>query len=105
MAGSSTTTVEVALPPEQAEAAVYQAFLHAGFEGVSGGGGVMRGAVGLSWASWGETVTATIGHGPRGAVVQLHSASALPTTLVDFGRNRKNLEKVVEAMRTLAPVV
>lgn len=105
MAGSSTMTVEVALPPEQAEAAVYQAFLQAGLESVAGGGGVMRGSVGMSWASWGEQVSATIGHGPQGAVVQLHSQSALPTTLIDFGRNRKNLEKVVEAMRGLAPVV
>ncbi len=105
MAGSSTTTIEVALPPEQAEAAVYQAFVQAGLESVSGGGGVMRGSVGMSLASWGEQVTATIGHGPHGAVVQLHSASALSTTLIDFGRNRKNLEKVVEAMRTMAPVV
>lgn len=108
MASSSTVVIEVSLPPAQAEAAVYQAFLRAGLKDVAGGGGVMNGTVGTSWASWGENVTATIGFGPRGAesaVVQLRSASAMPTTLVDFGKNRKNLDKVVEAMRTLAPVV
>ena len=108
MAKSSTVVIEVSLPPEQAEAALYQAFLRGGVQGGVGGGGGVDGTVATSWASWGENVSATIGYGPRGpqsAVVQLRSESAMPTTLVDFGKNRKNLDKVVEAMRTLAPVV
>ncbi|WP_182111303.1 MULTISPECIES: hypothetical protein [unclassified Actinotalea] len=105
MAGSATQIIEVALPPEQAEAAVYQAFVQAGLEGVAGGGGIMNGTVGVSWASWGEKIRATIGHGTHGSVVHLHSESALPTTLIDFGKNKKNLAKVVAAIRDHAPVV
>lgn len=105
MASSSTSTVEVRLPPEQAEAAVYEAFRRAGLDGIAGGGGVMRGTVGTSWLSWGETVSATIGHGPHGAVVQVRSESTLPTTLVDWGKNRKNVEGVVNHLRGLVPVV
>lgn len=98
-------TVEVALPPERAEAAVYQAFLNAGIRQVAGGGGLMRGKVSASRLSWGEDVLATIAYGPRGAVVHLRSECILPTALVDWGKNRKNLEMVVNALRVLAPVV
>ncbi|MBX9244878.1 hypothetical protein ICW40_08645 [Actinotalea ferrariae] len=105
MTASSTVTIEVRLPPQQAEAAVYEAFNRAGLRDVSGGGGAMRGTAATSWLSWGETVTATIGHGPQGAVVQLHSASTLVTTLVDWGKNKKNVEGVLARLRELAPVV
>lgn len=105
MASSYAISLEVSLPPEQTEAAVYQAFLHAGIGQVAGGGGIMRGKVGAGWQSWGEDVLAIIGHGPRGTVVQLRSESTLPTTLVDWGRNRQNLERVVAALRALAPVI
>lgn len=105
MTASSTSTFEMALPPEQAEAAVYEAFCRAGLQGVAGGGGVLRGSAPLSWLGWGEVVTATIGHGPRGALVRLHSESSLPTTLLDWGKNRRNVEGVLAHLRSLAPVV
>lgn len=105
MAASSSLTIEVAQTPHEAEAAVYQAFCASGLQSVAGGGGVMRGSVPTSWASWGENVTATIGHGPRGAVVALRSECAFALTLVDWGKNRKNLDRVVTELRALAPVV
>lgn len=105
MANSHQTSVEVALPPERAEAALYQAFLHAGLTSVSGGAGEMRGTVPTSMSSWGERVVATIAFGQHGATVRLRSESLLPTTLIDFGRNRKNVEKVLAALRPLAPLV
>ena len=105
MAASYTMAIEVALPPQQAEAAVCQAFLAAGLLDVAGRGGAMYGRFGAGMWTWGENVQATIGYGPRGAVVHLRSESVLPTTLVDFGRNRKNLERIVEVLRQLAPLV
>jgi hypothetical protein len=100
-----TKTIEVALAPQDAEAAVYRALVAVGISGASGGGGVLRGSTPTSFASWGENVQATIGHGPRGAVVTLHSKCALPTQLFDWGKNRKNVERIVEALRTLAPLL
>ena len=105
MANKHQMTVEVALPPEKAEAALYEAFLAAGIQGVRGGGGVMQGTLPMSMSSYGESIDATIAHGPHGAVVAMQSRCALPTTLFDLGRNRKNLEKIVAALRTLAPVL
>jgi hypothetical protein len=105
MAASHMITIEVALPPEQAEAALYQAFCNAGIKAVNGGGGYLRGITKTGWRSWGENVEAWIGPGPRGATVQLRSACSLPTQVVDWGKNRQNVELVVEAVHLLAPVV
>jgi hypothetical protein len=101
----STLTIEVALPPDQTEAAIYQAFLDVGFTKVVGGGGVMSGNVAASMWSWGENIAANIAHGPRGSVVHLRSISVWPLLLFDLGKNAKNLAKVDTALRALAPVV
>ena len=73
MAASHTTTVEIALAPQQAEAAVYQAFLAVGLSRVVGGNGFMQGKVSMGMRSW--------------------------------GKNRQNVERIVEGLRPLAPVV
>ena len=105
MTANSTMTLEVALPPEQAEAAVFQAFTNAGLAQVRGGGGLMHGTVSVSLFSWGEDVQATIAHGPHGAQVHLRSVCTLPTILFDFGKNSRNLTKISTALRAIAPVV
>ena len=105
MAASHMITIEVAVPPEQAEAALYQAFVSAGLGGVGGGAGRMRGKTPMSLMSWGENVEAWISHGPRGASVRLRSECAFPTQVIDWGKNRKNVDRIFEALRLLAPVV
>lgn len=105
MGKSHQATVEVALTPQQAEAALYQAFLAAGLSHVRGGSGRMYGTVPTTFLSWGEDVTGVTSYGPHGATVVVRSESTLPTTLVDYGRNRKNVERVVDALRPLVPVV
>lgn len=105
MARSHSVTVEVALPPQQAEAAVYQALVSAGVTGARGGGGFLRGAYTVSLLSWGEDVTASIGFGQRGSVVTLTSESSMPTQVVDWGRNRRNVERILGHLRAAAPVV
>ena len=105
MGKSYETTVGVALPPEQAEAALYAALVAAGVQGVNGGRGVLRGAYPTTWASWGEVVQATTGHGPQGAVVGVRSECAMSTTLVDWGKNRKNVDRILAALAERAPVV
>ncbi len=98
MAHSFTQTIELALAPQQAEAAVYQALVTAGVVGVHGGGGMLEGTTSVGWSSWGEKITAVVGFGPRGSVVTLTSTCSMPTQVVDFGKNKKNLAKVVEAL-------
>lgn len=65
----------------------------------------MPGKVSMGMRSWGENVLATIGYGPRGAVLMLRSECALPTQVIDWGKNRQNVELIVEALRPLAPVL
>ena len=105
IARNHTLTIEVALAPQQAEAAVHQAFLAVGLLDVAGGGGAMHGKFAAGMSSWGEKVQATIGFGPNGSLVTLYSESLLLTQPFDMGKNRKNLERIVEVLRTLAPVV
>lgn len=105
MAARHTTTFEVTAPPQVVEGAIYQAFVAAGLTAVRGGGGTMYGSVPTSWLTWGHTVTATVGFGPSGALVTVRSESALPTQVIDFGANRKNVERVVAQLRTMVPVV
>lgn len=105
MASSHTTTFEVAAPPQVVEGAVFQAFVAAGLTGVRGGGGTMHGSVPMTWLTWGHSLTATVGFGPSGALVTVRSESALPTQVIDFGANRKHVERVVAQLRTRVPVV
>ena len=99
MSHSFTQTIEVALVPQQAEAAVYQALVATGVTNVRGGGGILLGGTSIGWRSWGEDIAATVGFGPRGSVVTLTSTCSMPTQLVDFGKNSTNVTKVVEALR------
>jgi len=105
MAANHRTTIEVAGPPQAVEAAVFQAFMAAGLTGVRGGGGVMHGSVPTGWRSWGENVTATVGFGPAGSLVTLVSECAMPTQLLDWGKNRANVERIVAQLRALVPVL
>lgn len=63
------------------------------------------GAYTVSLLSWGEDVTASIGFGQRGSVVTLTSESSMPTQVVDWGRNRRNVERILGHLRAAAPVV
>lgn len=105
MAASYQTAIEVAAPPPQVEGAVFHAFTAAGLTGVRGGGGTMHGRVALNLWTWGETLSATIGFGPRGATVMVRSECAMPIQLFDWGKNRKNVERVIAALRTMVPVL
>ena len=104
MASSYQATFQVAGHPQAVEQAVYHALVAAGLTSVHGGGGVVYGSVPISWTSWGENVTAVVGFGPAGALVTVESRCALPTQLVDWGKNRKNVEQIVQHLRALVPV-
>ena len=59
------------------------------------GPGRVGGSTGMSWLSWGETLSVSVdGVGPQGTSVTVRSASAMPFQLIDYGRNRRNVEKL-----------
>jgi hypothetical protein len=55
---------------------------------------------GWSMSSWGETITVRFRNDGEGRVaVHVESRSQMRTTLVDWGRNRKNVRTVIETMK------
>lgn len=57
--------------------------------------GVVDASVPLSWASWGENVHISVGVDQAGGVV-VSMSSGLKAAIVDWGRNRRNIERVFE---------
>lgn len=55
----------------------------------------------VSLWSWGERVTCTIASAHGGFVVRVESKSLIPTTLIDYGVNRRNVERVVRVLENL----
>lgn len=49
---------------------------------------------GMSAASYGEKITVTLKALPGQTSVHVHSECGLPTQLVDYGKNRKNVEAI-----------
>lgn len=50
---------------------------------------------GISWESWGEKITVRVFDNQDGNTrLIIHSKSALPTTLIDWGKNRQNVQRV-----------
>lgn len=64
------------------------------------GAGVIEARLATSWRSWGERIALEISHlGPQRARVKVSSWSALPTTLVDYGKNAENLLRFRSALQ------
>jgi hypothetical protein len=48
-----------------------------------------------SWASWGERVTIRLEGLPEGGtLVDIHSRPRLSTTLIDYGKNQRNVDRL-----------
>ena len=52
--------------------------------------------IGMSFTSWGENLMAQITGDEHRAEIQVTSSSSLPTTLFDFGKNKKNVNRVLD---------
>lgn len=61
--------------------------------------GVLTAAVKASIASFGEWVTATLTPSDSAVTVELASRPRIPTTLIDYGKNRRNVERVAARLR------
>ena len=55
---------------------------------------------GVSWKSWGEVVVVQLTGDPAHPVATVSSRPRLGTTLIDYGRGRRNVEHVVGALPT-----
>ncbi len=55
-------------------------------------------AVGMSFKSWGEVVRVTATAQGEGTVLRIESRSRFPMTLVDWGKNRRNVEMVLAGL-------
>ena len=55
-------------------------------------------AVGMTFQSWGEVVRVTAYAGEMGSVLNIESRSKVPITLTDWGKNRRNVETVLEEL-------
>jgi hypothetical protein len=53
---------------------------------------------GVSWKSWGEDVVVQLSGDPAHPVATVSSRPRLSTTLIDYGRGRRNVEHVVSAL-------
>jgi hypothetical protein len=62
--------------------------------------GVITASVGMSMVSWGEHIRVEIRSVPEGTIVRVSSAPKLPVTLVDYGKNLRNVETVLRYLRS-----
>lgn len=94
--------VEVAMPPEEAMHRLYGAL------GSLKGAGPPRvdgpwvtTTIGMSAWSWGETVSAYVQPGPGRCLLTVRSNSAF--ALVDWGKNKKNVERALARLHQPPP--
>jgi hypothetical protein len=89
-------TVAVPLPPdaalERCRAALDQ--LRVRTVRTDPASAMVRGRVPMTWATWGERIECRVHPAEQGSRVEIRSRPVLRTTLVDFGRNRENVERV-----------
>jgi hypothetical protein len=59
-----------------------------------GNPGEIQATVGATWASWGEIITVRVRPVGPSSAVDVESRSKLGTTVIDWGKNRRNVEKI-----------
>ena len=95
MARKYSTTVTLNASPDAVLAAaadVLQRDFRVRVSPVPGG---LRGSIGASLLSWGEKLSVSVDSaGPEGTSVTVRSASAMPLQLIDYGKNRRNVQKL-----------
>ncbi|HIY66947.1 MAG TPA: hypothetical protein H9830_11805 [Candidatus Agrococcus pullicola] len=65
-------------------------------------GRTVTGSVRTSWASWGENLTLTVSDVANGSRITVRSASKMPTQFLDWGKHRKNLNRLQHELETAA---
>lgn len=64
-----------------------------------GAAGVIEGRIGVTWRSWGERLTVRVqGHAEDQSEIEIVSEPRLTTTIVDYGKNQRNVDEFLRAM-------
>ena len=62
--------------------------------------GALDAKIGASWKSWGELVSIRLRESSNGIIdVEISSKSAVRTTILDYGKNLDNIEKIARIIR------
>jgi len=69
---------------------------------VNPAGGYIQASSSMSLFSWGENVALTLRTMPEGGI-WIAVQSSLKFGLIDWGKNRRNVEKIISTMMSLAP--
>ena len=60
--------------------------------------GRIEGKLSVNWRSWGENLSVEVSGVDNDALVRVTSASRLPTTLFDYGKNAGNVKRFLETL-------
>ena len=58
----------------------------------------IEGAIGANLMSWGENILVEITGVDNAASISVTSSSRLPTTLIDFGKNKRNVKRFLDSL-------
>lgn len=89
--------VAVALPRDEAIAlcrAAVERVPRARNVKVDAAAGTLSATVAMTWASFGEQIECRATEANGGTVVFIRSRPSVPTTLVDYGKNRQNVDRI-----------
>jgi hypothetical protein len=59
---------------------------------------VVGASTGVGMMSWGEKITVQITEAAGGSGVRIHSECSFPLQLIDYGKNKKNVQYVVDGL-------
>lgn len=99
MARKHEQQLTVPAPPEQVAQRTQQVL--ASMPKVSGvwhNPPVVTASTGVGMMSWGEKITVHISEAPGGSDVRIHSECSFPLQLVDYGKNKKNVQYLVDGL-------
>lgn len=96
--------VTVPLPPEQVAALAQQALATVPkAAGIFVQPPTITASTGVGVWSWGEKLLVHLSRVPEGTQVHVRSECAFPLQLVDYGKNRKNVEQIVAGLQAGTP--
>ena len=91
-------TVQVAKSPDNVLATAKGVLSEMGGSIKEEGSGRLVSHITPSIWSWGEAVTITATGEGAGSQVEVESRSRMPLTLIDWGKNGRNVERVIEGL-------
>lgn len=99
MGRSFEQRITVPLPPEQVAPLVQQALATVPkANGIYLNPPTITASTGIGAFSWGEKLLVHLSRVPDGTEVMVRSECAFPLQLVDYGKNRKNVEQILRAL-------